>query len=237
MRTVTERRGSSCFPTPESRHMLHPGVQAGGERVAPDPAWTPTFASMGRERVAPAMHQTQQHAVNGELDKACGHLDRNPGRDRWHAVLRRLSERLVAHEDAADEPGEEHRMADRTPGLRQLRVQIRHNTALDQHRENAEGEDGLRPEVCHRSVVRRVHAEVRHRLGREGRDHVGEYRQEVFPHRPPPKVTCVMQGIYEVACQPPATAGRSSLYGTSSSRGAPRTKTSSPGGKESPPTS
>src|SRR5213592_2264404 len=72
---------------------------------------------MGRERVAPAMHQTQQHAVNGELDKACGHLDRNPGRDRWHAVLRRLSERLVAHEDAADEPGEEHRMADRTsPG-------------------------------------------------------------------------------------------------------------------------
>src|SRR5947208_1294323 len=103
--------------------------------------------------------------------------------------------------------------------------------------ENAEGEDGLRPEVCHRSVVRRVHAEVRHRLGREGRDHVGEYRQEVFPHRPPPKGTCVMQGIYEVACQPPATAGRSSLYGTSSSRGAPRTKTSSPGGKESPPTS
>src|SRR2546430_9068977 len=36
------------------------------------------------------------------------------------------------------------RMADRTPGLRQLRVQIRHNAALDQHRENAEGEDGLR---------------------------------------------------------------------------------------------
>src|SRR5205807_8103327 len=104
--------GRRVFQRYESRHVLHPGGQAGGERVAPDPAWTATFASMGRLRVARAMHPTQQHAVEGELDKACRHLDRNPGRDRWHAVLRRFSKRLVAHEDAADEPGEEHRMAD-----------------------------------------------------------------------------------------------------------------------------
>src|SRR5437762_681484 len=104
-----------------------------------------TFTSMGRLRGARAMHPTQQHAVERELNKACRRLDRNPGRDRWHAVLRRLSKRLVAHEDAADEPGEEHRMADRTPGPRQLRVQIRHDAALDQHSQNAKGEDGLRP--------------------------------------------------------------------------------------------
>src|SRR6266567_6753173 len=58
-------------------------------------------ASTGRLQHARAIHPTQQGAVERELDKACHHLDRDPGCDRWHGVLRRLSERLVAHEDTA----------------------------------------------------------------------------------------------------------------------------------------
>src|SRR5207245_10093250 len=107
-------------------------------------------------RHTPAMQPTQQRPVDRELHNARRQLDGDPRPYRWHVVLPSLSERLVAHKNAADKPGEEDRMADRASGPRHLRVQIRHDTPLDQHREDAEGEDGLRTEIGDCGVVRRV---------------------------------------------------------------------------------
>src|SRR5438128_9516608 len=104
-------------PTPDVDVRLDHRTGRGGEvlglntlrigRGLPSCDTRSSFASTGRLRHARPIYPTQQRAVERELDKARRRLDRDPGCDRWHAVLRRLSECFVTHEDAAGEPGEE----------------------------------------------------------------------------------------------------------------------------------
>src|SRR5437879_13824611 len=58
-------------------------------------AWTPTFASMGRERVAPALHPTQARPVEPELYNACRSAHSDPRTSRWSDVCPRTTTPLV----------------------------------------------------------------------------------------------------------------------------------------------